>query len=683
MSEGKEINYTLIFEKHGELKRISGDNHVWLDVGNSLENGFFDHHQNSEYKSAYSAVINNLVGLKDLKASVDGGEEAIIHLHEEPDLDCIASYYVVQYYLEHDEEETRNEFFNSVAVKTLEEYINDIDAGMNKNTAIPTLYAIFSNLDLDRQKSEETDRYIVEKGLELIEYALEALKKDKEINLSSHDCSKELAARGFDFNTQIKYIAEQAKIYEEEKEDGTIIFEDIPVWTKDKDGKRESIVKVPGAIWKRPSKSSNGYDYARKEGKTITVVPREIKGYENSTTTSVFTSINPDIKGYENYTLRPVAEVIEQMEQMEEQKLYEREGGYRRDHSRPRELTGHLGEMPFAATSDPWYVKPGGDLFDAPRNGSLLDYDDILGVLRNNGSAVRDTYVIDVEDNNKILLHPKENISISKWKQDVKKKINESQHHIVVWGELDASIITKNNRILEAYCMNLVGRSFSEVKPDNIRFLDYRTCVYTDLKCTIFLTAAYEGMKKEDKVLSDIMDLSDENSIMESAILNDISKLVKHRNDLLKYGKRIGELQPGDRKKVEGLNTDILSLSAQMQKDDMISNPVEREVYDFVKNEFDIAELKTSITEDIGIIVSETRDGFVSKFNILSSLAVPFVLIATLFQMGIIKIEAWLDVPEQGRTLGWIVTLAIIAIVVIWFLLWSKRKMKTGPKRKR
>ena len=663
-----ESRYRIIFEKHGQLKNASGslENEVWIDVGNELSMGCFDHHQTDGALSAFSAVINNVRYLEKLKISYDRGDDITVHIHEQPDLDCISSYYAVRYYLEHSETEFMELFGTGEKGRQLEKYINDIDTGKNKIATIPTLYAIFSVLDRDMEKSEQTDEYVVEKGLELIEEALEMLDSE-DIDLANYDCTHRLRDR---FEPEINAILKSINAYEEDKRSKAVVFESILVWTKE--GKLKA---VPAAVWKGEPKDSNEYDFARKEGNVVTVVPRFEKHTDGTERARVFASINPDIDTENNLTLRPLAEIIEQMEQMEEQGRYEHTGIYRRDHSRPRELKGHFSKMPFAATSDPWYISETEDVFDAPRAGSVLDYKSILEVIRNNASAVRKSYAI-VLGEKRELIYNKQMISLNSWIEEMCGILKENSQHVVVWGELDSSLLSKSNRILRAYCMNLVGRSFYEESSRNIMFLDYRTCVYSDLNCTIILTATYREHKEssveytagktnyDEFPIAGILKTSTEKDFEESVLVKDIAAIAEQRSRLLSLGTRIGELQPGERKIVEGLNRELLLLSRDIQKTDMIEDSVEREIYSFIKKEFEIERLKTSVMEEMRIIVSESRNNLVSGFNTLSAFAVPFIIIATVFQMGFIRFQEAISLSGAAAYLGWCGVIVLVAVLI-------------------
>lgn len=139
---------------------------------------------------------------------------------------------------------------------------------------------------------------------------------------------------------------------------------------------------------------------------------------------------------------------------------------------------------------------------------------------------------------------------------------------------------------------------------------------------------------------------------MKSALIADIAAIVRQRNKLLEYGNEIGELKPRKHRKIETLNDKMLALSIQMQKDDLIEDLVEREIYSFIKSRFGISDLKSSVMDEMGIIVNESRDRIISQFNILSAFAVPFVLIATVFQMGFMKFDEVLNLSGSAANVG-------------------------------
>lgn len=181
---------------------------------------------------------------------------------------------------------------------------------------------------------------------------------------------------------------------------------------------------------------------------------------------------------------------------------------------------------------------------------------------------------------------------------------------------------------------------------------------------TIILSATHEGHDALGLETSGILDTSNDVSFMNSPLINDIALVVHQRNKWLEYGNEIGEIKPGNRKAVERLYDKILALSKQMQKDDMIEREVEREIISLIKSEFGISDLKNSIMDQMGILVSESRNRLISRFNILSAFAVPFMLVATVFQMGVIKFEEVIVLSGNAAVIGWIVIFLMICFFI-------------------
>ena len=61
--EKQIYNYEYYFERHGETCRRRGNNEIWVDVGNKLEVGIFDHHDNG-YESTAQVLVENIELLK-------------------------------------------------------------------------------------------------------------------------------------------------------------------------------------------------------------------------------------------------------------------------------------------------------------------------------------------------------------------------------------------------------------------------------------------------------------------------------------------------------------------------------------------------------------------------------------------------------------------------------------------
>ena len=76
---------------------------------------------------------------------------------------------------------------------------------------------------------------------------------------------------------------------------------------------------------------------------------------------------------------------------------------------------------------------------------------------------------------------------------------------------------------------------------------------------------------------------------------------------------------------------------------------------------------------ECNLVVNESRNQLVYRFNLLSALAVPFILIATLFQMGILKFEEVIKLTGKNAEAGWV---TIILIIIVFILLLLKKPKK-------
>ena len=665
------------FEKHPETKSEIGipENELWLDIGNALEPGCIDHHHVSGYASTLEAMVRHPEYLSAVKRCADEGQPVTVHLHIAPDLDCVASYYAFLYFLEHGEDGLVSFFGPGGEGRPFVEYINDIDAGRKKVTDRPTLYAVFSALDNGRERMAETDRLVLKKALELLELAIRLLQ-EKHIDLATYDLTNDLPDT---YRKECREITSYS--FDEELKNRSVAFETVPLWKRTGAGMVVELVNA--AIWRKVPASSNSYNAARKRGALLTVVPYTIKGEDDAERTRVVISINPDLDPEHEYTLLPLAEIIEHLEQMEEERLYEQTRTYQRDHSQPRGMEELLGRMPFAATSDPWYIKPDEDYIDAPRNKSLLEYRDILDVIRHNGSAVKSACAVGISGTGRKILGQWKQIPLSTWQEEGRKTMSGEKEYVVVRAELEASLIRHNNRILEACCMNLTGRPLYERKSDNLYFVDYRTCVYANPDCTILLTATYGQQNTGELPVAKLAGMKGGGTpedFCRSEFVENICTLLSQRERLLAYGQRIGETEQRNRKQLEQLNNDVIALSAEMQKDDMIDGAVEREQYEFIKKQFGIENLKTSVIEEMKMVIEESRNKMVARFNMLSAYAVPLFLFSALCEMGIIRFDALVDISGPAAVavknsgiavfLGWLAVLGICG----WLVLHFKRK---------
>ena len=683
------INYIYVFEKHGMLAPSSGamDNEVWIDVGNALEMGLFDHHQGNEGVSAFSTIFDHQEFLENLKKSAAQGRDIIVHMHEAPDIDCIASLWLVRQFLELDKEEY-NAFISSDVAKKLLHFVNDIDEGKGKDTYKPTLYAIFSNIgESTKYKNENINPLVVNKGLELISLAVDLLKSDPLTELYSYDFSVEFSDT---FAEEIALISDAE--YRREKDNEKIDFCNVEVWTKD-----NQLEVIRSAIWLEASNCCNGYNFARNEGYILTVFPRSVRDDDGSFT-SVMVSIDPGKDIEEKYTLKPIAEIIEQMEQIEEAYLFTGSGKYRRDYSKSRTDNGHCSQKPFAVTSNPWFVAENESFFDAPYGGSLLRYEDIVELIKNNGSTVKKSFGISYKwKNTKSVVkadYVRNYVPLSSFQKEVKSWTDpdNSQGRVgeksyvpgegmrIVFAEVDSSLIKHNNEMLKAVCMNIAGGTYHECSDDQFLFLDYRTVLYADQSFVIILAAT--SKKKDENSLdestynllsiSDYINTANEKEFLNSPLIRQIIELFDFRNKMVETSKDTGNIKLSDRKAIESLNSKMLQLSLEHQKISIKESYIEKSVFNFLNEKYELENIRSSVMNETAVLVNEARDKMVSKFNTLSAFAVPFILIATVFQMGIIKFEELVNVTGFAANVGWGGVIILIAILI--FLLGKNSK---------
>ncbi len=140
-------------------------NRIYLDVGNKLQKGVFDHHQSSTYQSAAEIIYNNPDLL--LSSIHKKAKEIEIIMHYCPDFDAIASAYLATYLIEHGH--------LPEGAKELADYASLIDQGMKifspEQIKTPSTAAIFINRKITAQiaSEDERNRTIIKTMLPLIE----------------------------------------------------------------------------------------------------------------------------------------------------------------------------------------------------------------------------------------------------------------------------------------------------------------------------------------------------------------------------------------------------------------------------------------------------------------------------------------------------------------------------------
>jgi hypothetical protein len=613
----EEIKFTYNFVKRGsKAKGIAAEN-IWIDVGNKVDMGVFDHHQEGGLSSSFECIKKNydkyLTSARDyLKAQEKTTKQITIIVHEEPDLDCIASAYAVKKILEKD---YGGEWVDDIAWGELTEYVNDIDNGIKKIMSEATLYAYVCTIGRDESDPENRNREIMKEGLLLFDLVCKKIadKSIKKDDLYNKPLEEYIEIENLKYLDAVK---EQIKCsrdgYRRDKEENRVVVKNIGLW------KENQLEPVKAAIWYKNPSEEDEYIFARDDDECmITVYPFENKNTGEIDRTII--ALNPNMEGYENYTLLPVAEIIEQCEQIAEKELYREKGRFIRDHSHPRETEGVFSELPFSATSDPWFISEEKGIIDAPGNRSILEYKQIVSIVENTGFMAKKFELVKlVEDGSKSLsLIDKANIRFGEIYKESSKYLSEGEtteedEYFFAMVKVDASILQRSNALLKMICLNVAGKSDSLFCEDNFLVIDYRTCLYVDGTITI-LAACDDGNKSLQHILKakdDKEEDKDGYKCSGSRLYTNLFKLFSHRCQLQKIGKSLAEKADlkNDNMDTRTMNSELVALISEMQTDDIIVNPVEQEVYSFIKEKLQIENLKDSVMNVSELVIRNAEE---------------------------------------------------------------------------
>jgi len=284
---------------------------LYLDVGNKLQKGIIDHHQLNIQKSATTLTYENPnFILKDTKTII---------LHKSVDLDCIASSYLAEFYLQ-------NEKFPDFA-EELCRFVDVIDFGKRPKSFI-NLNSFFilrkTNNDYENVK---IGHYLIEK---LSFFGFEGGKYPTE------------------FKEDIKNIENNYKIFKDDLKKS----KKIECILSTKNNKKQ---KIKGLILFAPKSMFFKY-FARDIGYELLIVKWSDKRVVIS------------LKNDSLYTLKGIGDMLNEAEKKKREKL-----GIKLNES------NRIGyDMP-----DPWYDGRGHNytIIDSPKIGTLLDFEKILQIV--------------------------------------------------------------------------------------------------------------------------------------------------------------------------------------------------------------------------------------------------------------------------------------------------------------
>ena len=680
--------YEYYFVQKGKTRdNNTCNNEIWLDVGGKIEESAFDHHNCKKgYVSTVDVLLHEIGLLEETKKKLDINQLVRIYLHINPDIDALFACYFLKYYLDNGSEAFTERFIYSHIGDIIIEYVNNIDLGTHKNIDAPTLYNLVCHLDLDVIKNYwdasgdvELSNKMMEEALGWVEKAIICVESNSSFNLYDWDFPIEeddLVANEIAHN-----VVEAGKYnYERDKREGRLIVKDIPIWTKKGD-----VETVKAAIWREiPLSPGSSYIYARKEGVVVTFVPHN--EYGNN---AARVSINPNIQGaVEKYSLIEVAEMYEQMEQIYDRKKQSETGSLRRDYSRPREdeKSKIFLDKPFSMTVDPWFVSEKGDMVDAPGNGgSLIPIEVLIGILENITKMVKKTYIVDLQLDivqGKVLKSVykwgKEQESLMKWTDNMKDRLSNVHDNVypLIIVEVDSSLISHNYDILDAYFMLLSDGAYVDVDNKNVLRLDYRTHLYVNQSNAVLFIATSDKTSN-DMQMNGLLDWTDEKSVESSGIVEVFSKILYQREKFKELGRFLGKFK-GNNKNIKKKKEELIILLAKAQADECIDTQVELDTFRFIYEALNIPTLRESVKETMGLVSEYSKERVYANLNFLSLITIPFILLSTLFQVGMFRFKPLLDLDVENLTVPvgvpWLVSLAVVIVVTMIFLCVRKRK---------
>lgn len=622
----ENIIFRYVYEKMGTVAPPNIlPNDIWVDVGNVIKDGVFDHHQHGGMGSAFESVITytgNYQGVRGYLASYSGEEppEVVFHMHEFPDLDCVACVFAIQEMLL-EGAAAPGEVFEEWVLKKILEFVHEIDAGKKKILSELTFYAYFRKIVVNEQDRQMGDEQLLTEGLKLLEMVVRALTETKkDIDLFTAPLSEYIDVSALTYYEEAKAALEESmSCYRDDKQKNKVILKFVNLWNKDKN----RIEPVKAAIWRGLPSGKDEYIFAQALDQCmLTVYPYRVKREGSGDgVTRVIISLDTNQEASGSYTLLPLAEVLEQYEQLDEDLLFKSTGRYRRDHSHAREERGRFAEYPFSETDDPWYISTDETIIDTPRIRSILPYGRIISIVENSSSMAKAASLVRFhvkQDRGEIPSRRHEDriwaetdaehadISFGKLYRLTREKLREMQdgqdtEYLFAMVKIDPSMLKYSNAFLKVCCLNMVGKSDTRISLDNILYLDYRTCLYVDPSITV-LAAVDAGNPSLQNLVGD--------DFLQSEMCRNLKNILEHRHELRDIGKSLLDKEHGIQRgteNIEEFNTRLVNLNVRIQKDDLVVNPLEQEVYAFMKEILGIDALRESVTASAELLIKNAE----------------------------------------------------------------------------
>ena len=648
------------FVNEGTSYEYGGDK-IWVDVGNCLSAGVYDHHHDSKYGSCVKTVVGENYGiLNDTYERYKNKETICFVTHYHPDIDALYSIYMIKYTLENGIDAFKEEFCTSgnTGYKMVD-YVDEIDRGKNKVITRINIYTLISYFEKVYFTKESTD--LITQSLKWFDDI------HKELGNKSISCFCD-----FRLGEQetIKYqgiINRQNECYEIDKKTESLAFRDIYVFRKEGDSYIPEVKTA--AIWNRePSDYESSYIIAREKGAFLTFVPQptgEVEGDSSlipkARNNKCIISLNPDDKDYEEYTLEHLAEFYEELEQIYDFHEKKKKGSYRRDYSKPRgegnENDTRFSREPFSETADPWYVSVKGDLVATPGIGTGIPVEKLIEVLINHTQIIKEIKIHSLseekkESNNKEekQLHYKDKNDFiwnkqydlrdvkkitdleERWKDQLEENRIENTYSLLT-VEYDSSLIAYDNEVFDAYYMRLIGMSYMESDNKDFLGLSYREKLYVNENGSVLFYTDAKGNQKND--VNEIIDCVEES----------LNELYCQKMELLNLSQK---LKSTDSNSI--INEDVLDECYIQHKNLMIDtqlnsyqdDALSAKIYKYIERQLGLEVLRKGVSDAIEMAYNEQKEinddrlsdtmSIISFLAVFSALADGYAFIAIFFE---------------------------------------------------
>lgn len=688
------------FQNHGETKEKTEDffNEIWLDTGSRIDVGVFDHHNNNkEYKSTVDVLFNEISLLDETRKHLNPELPVKINLHKNPDTDALFAAYLVKDFIKYGREKFEDRFLVNGLGERILEYVNDIDSGKNKEVNKPTLYCLITLIDVDEVKEFitkecgklENNAAYMNKEVEIVLEWIDRAVKNAEAKLATHGTFDFFNDNLADISNDklIKVIDSAAKkgkeLYELDKRNNNVIKQDINIWTMDGE-----IKAVPAVIWRKCPESPIEYILARAEGAILTYVPQEKESNK------AIISINPQKEnavGY--YSLTEVADFFEQLEQIYDKEVFEREGKLPRDYSSPRgdRNTKVFLKKPFSMTKDPWYVSEIGDIIDCPSSGTKISIDEQIEILMNITKMVKSSCLVKYDlSSNENDLSPiveqrdEKKESLLNWMKVLKEKLNNTKdaYYPLVIAEVDAALISRNNNILDAYFMSISDGSYLDVDGKSVFRINYRTHLYVNQSNAVLFIATSDHTSVSSQ-MEGMLNWESNAAIKNSDIIKTFSKILYQREQFKRLGRFLGDYKNKGRKEINRNYEQLIELLAQAEADECIDTQIELDIYEFIYDALNIQALKETVKDTFSLVSGYSSEKVYASLNWLSVITIPFILLSTLIQINLISLKPiFSDESCDGSSIEeWIIFFVITLTISIF--LFNIERIKRVFRRKK